>query len=43
MDWGHVLATFRAHESDLKEAGVSELSPFGSAARRDARPDSEVA
>ena len=39
-DW--VIATLRAHERQLKEAGIVHLSLFGSTARGEARPDSDV-
>ena len=42
MDRTQVLATLRAHERELKDAGVVRLSLFGSAARGDAGPDSDV-
>jgi predicted nucleotidyltransferase len=42
MDCGQLLATLRAHETELREAGVAQLSLFGSRARGDARPDSDV-
>ena len=37
-----VLAKLRAHERELKEAGVVSLSLFGSTARGEATPDSDV-
>jgi predicted nucleotidyltransferase len=37
-----VLATLRAHEAELKAAGVVRLSLFGSTARDTARPDSDI-
>src|ERR1700675_159923 len=37
-----VIATLRAHEPELKAAGVVRLSLFGSTARDTARPDSEI-
>ena len=37
-----VIATLRAHEGELKEAGVVRVSLFGSVARGDAGPDSDV-
>jgi hypothetical protein len=37
-----VIATLRAHEPELKAAGVVRLSLFGSTARDTARPDSDV-
>ena len=38
----HVLAKLRAHERQLKQAGIVRLSLFGSTARGDAGPDSDV-
>jgi predicted nucleotidyltransferase len=37
-----VLATLRACEADLRAAGVTRLSLFGSVARGDAEPGSDV-
>lgn len=37
-----VLTTLRAHEPELKAAGICRLSLFGSVARGDAAPDSDV-
>ena len=37
-----VIATLRAHESELKAAGVVRLSLFGSAARDAAGPESDI-
>jgi len=37
-----VLATLRAHEPELRAAGICRLSLFGSMARGDAAPDSDV-
>jgi uncharacterized protein len=37
-----VIAKLRAHERQLKEAGIVRLSLFGSTARGDAGPDSDV-
>lgn len=42
MDREHVIATLRAHERQLKEAGIVRLSLFGSTARGEAGPDSDV-
>lgn len=42
MDRGEVLTKLRAHEAELREAGVAQLSLFGSTARGDAGPDSDV-
>jgi uncharacterized protein len=38
----HVIATLRAHEAELRQAGVRRLSLFGSVARGDAEADSDV-
>lgn len=38
----HVLATLRAHEAELRRAGIRHLSLFGSVARGDAEADSDV-
>jgi len=37
-----VLAVLRAHEAELRAAGVTRLSIFGSVARGDATPESDV-
>ena len=37
-----VIATLRTHEAALRAAGIRALSLFGSVARGDARPDSDV-
>lgn len=37
-----VIATLRAHEAELRQAGIRRLSLFGSVARGDAEPDSDV-
>lgn len=37
-----VIATLRAHEAELRAAGIRHLSLFGSVARGDAGPDSDV-
>jgi hypothetical protein len=37
-----VIATLRAHEPELRQAGIRRLSLFGSVARGDAEPDSDV-
>ncbi len=42
MDREEVLAVLRAHERELKAAGILSLSLFGSTARGDASPDSDV-
>ncbi len=38
----HVIATLRAHEAELRQAGIRRLSLFGSVARGDALADSDV-
>lgn len=42
MNREQVIATLREHEPELKAAGVVRLSLFGSTARGDRRPDSDV-
>ena len=42
MDCEHVISTLRRHESELRAAGVIRLSLFGSTARGDYRPDSDI-
>jgi predicted nucleotidyltransferase len=37
-----VLSTLRAHEAELRSYGVCHASVFGSVARGDARPDSDI-
>ena len=37
-----VIATLRAHELELRQAGIRRLSLFGSVARGDAELDSDV-
>jgi predicted nucleotidyltransferase len=37
-----VIATLRAHEAELRRAGIRHLSLFGSVARGDAAADSDV-
>jgi predicted nucleotidyltransferase len=37
-----VIATLRAHEMELKAAGIVRLSLFGSTARNEARADSDI-
>lgn len=37
-----VIAILRAHEAELRASGVRRLSLFGSVARGDAGPDSDV-
>jgi hypothetical protein len=42
MDREQVIATLRANERQLREAGIVRLSLFGSTARGDAGPDSDI-
>ena len=42
MKRDEVIATLRAHEPELRAAGVVSLSVFGSVARGEERPDSDV-
>ena len=42
MNKDDVIARLRSHEAELKRAGVLRLSVFGSVARGEARPDSDV-
>ena len=42
MDTETVIATLRDHEAELKSVGVLSLRLFGSVARGEARPDSDV-
>jgi predicted nucleotidyltransferase len=42
MDREHVIATLRGHELELRAAGIIRLSLFGSTARGDYRPDSDI-
>jgi predicted nucleotidyltransferase len=38
----HVIATLRAHEVELRNAGIRHLSLFGSVARGDGDADSDI-
>jgi predicted nucleotidyltransferase len=42
MSRDQVIATLRDHEPELRAAGVANLSVFGSTARGDGRPDSDI-
>jgi predicted nucleotidyltransferase len=42
MDRGHVIATLRAHESELRHRGVLHAALFGSLARNEAQPGSDI-
>ncbi len=43
MDCHHVIATLLAHERDLRHLGVRHVALFGSAARDEAKADSDIA
>lgn len=38
----NAIELLRAHESDLRQLGVAHAAVFGSVARGDARPDSDI-
>src|ERR1017187_10656458 len=42
MNRDKVIATLRHHEPELRAAGAVRLSVFGSTARGDRRPDSDI-
>ena len=42
MNRADVIATLRAHETELRHRGVLHAALFGSVARGDARPDSDI-
>jgi len=42
MERGTAIARLKEHEAELKRLGVEHLYLFGSTARDDARPDSDV-
>jgi predicted nucleotidyltransferase len=42
MTRDHAIAILRAHEGELKAAGVRSLRLFGSVARNEAGPDSDI-
>ena len=42
MKRDQVIATLRAHEPELRAAGILRLSLFGSTARDEARADSDI-
>ena len=42
MNRDAVIATLRAHEPELRAAGIIRLSLFGSTARNEARADSDI-
>ena len=42
MSCDHVIAMLRGHEPELRAAGAVRISVFGSAARGDGGPDSDI-
>jgi predicted nucleotidyltransferase len=42
MDRETVIATLKAHEAELRALGIKQLSLFGSVARGEAGPESDV-
>ncbi|MBI4339907.1 MAG: nucleotidyltransferase family protein [Chloroflexi bacterium] len=42
MELEHVKAVIAAHQAELRALGVKSLAVFGSVARGEARPDSDV-
>lgn len=42
MDRDQVIAKLRAHQQELKHAGIAHLSLFGSTARNEAGPNSDI-
>ena len=42
MNLEAVITVLREHEPELRAAGITRLSMFGSTARGEARPDSDV-
>jgi len=42
MNKGEVIETLRAHETELKAAGIVRLAVFGSVARGDNSPQSDI-
>ena len=43
IDRDQVIATLRAHERELRQRGVRHAALFGSVARKQARPASDIA
>jgi hypothetical protein len=41
-DCSTILARLKAHEAELRRLGVARVALFGSAARGEARPDSDI-
>ena len=42
MNHEEVIATLQAHQQELKQQGVMHAAVFGSVARHEARPDSDI-
>ena len=42
MNCDRIIATLRGHEPELRAAGEARLSVFGSMARGESRPDSDI-
>src|SRR5256885_1633992 len=42
MKQDQIIGALRAHEGELKQAGIASLSLIGSVARGDDRPDSDI-
>jgi predicted nucleotidyltransferase len=42
MNREHIIATLRTHEQELRHRGVLHAALFGSVARDEARPDSDI-
>jgi predicted nucleotidyltransferase len=42
MRQDQIISALRAHEQELKQAGIASLSLVGSVARGDERPDSDI-
>ena len=42
VELAHILKVLHEHEAELRERGVSHAAVFGSVARGEARPDSDI-
>jgi len=42
MNWDQVISVLRTHEARLREAGIVRLSLFGSTARGERGPESDI-
>jgi hypothetical protein len=42
MDRANIIAALKQHEAGLRQRGVKRIALFGSAARGEARPDSDI-